>query len=266
MRKTRFLIFFGGFVIYLFLLRPVADWISPITTRVEAQTVTAAMQELANSFTALNTFTAGIVVNSVTGLTAAITPNAAGGTDVGSAAKPFANIYLGGSATNNFKFTGTAGQATTVTMPDPLVGTNLVTSPSPVSAVTPTLAPTVAKCGSLILVGQSAGEVVTLPAPVVGCAFNFVITVSNSTNSNEIRTDSGSHFLLGAVEHSADGIAPLTFWADGSSIQAIKMDGAHLGGLAGSWFHVWAISTTVWEITGTNECTSPCTTAFNATP
>lgn len=55
---------------------------------------------------------------SITGLTGAFTPNAAGGTDIGSAAKPFANIYVGGSATNNIKVTGTATAARTVTLPD----------------------------------------------------------------------------------------------------------------------------------------------------
>jgi hypothetical protein len=55
---------------------------------------------------------------SITGLTGAFTPNAAGGTDIGSAAKPFANIYVGGSPTNNIKVTGTATAARTVTLPD----------------------------------------------------------------------------------------------------------------------------------------------------
>jgi hypothetical protein len=55
---------------------------------------------------------------SITGLTGAFTPNAAGGTDIGSAAKPFANLYIGGSATNNIKVTGTATAARTLTIPD----------------------------------------------------------------------------------------------------------------------------------------------------
>jgi hypothetical protein len=55
---------------------------------------------------------------SITGLTGAFTPNAAGGTDIGSASKPFANLYIGGSATNNIKVTGTASAARTFTLPD----------------------------------------------------------------------------------------------------------------------------------------------------
>ena len=139
----------------------------------------------------------------------------------------------------------------------------------PVIAAAATLSPTCAQSGSLILMGQATGEVVTLPAASagnVGCWFEFVITTTNTSNYNEIRTNSSSNFLLGSVQHSATGIAALTFWADGSTIQAIKMDGAHLGGLIGSNFIVTEVSSTVWAISGTNEGTATMTTAFNATP
>ena len=136
----------------------------------------------------------------------------------------------------------------------------------PIIAAAATLSPTIAQCGSLIQMGATTGEVVTLPPPVQGCSFDFLITVTNTSNSNEIRTDSGSTFLAGSVAHSATGIAALTFWADGTSTQALKMDGAHLGGLIFSNFHVLANSATQWEISGTNLCTATCTTGFNATP
>ena len=38
--------------------------------------------------------------------------------DLGSPTAPFRNLYLGGSATNNFEFTGTATAARTITIPD----------------------------------------------------------------------------------------------------------------------------------------------------
>ncbi len=125
---------------------------------------------------------------------------------------------------------------------------------------------TAAQSGSVVLIGKTSGSVITLPVPVAGMTFDFVITVSNTTNSNEIKTDSSSTFLLGAVAHSATTIAPLMFWANGTSIQAIKMDGAHLGGLLGSYFHLVAVSGTVWSISGVNLGTSAMTTAFTATP
>ncbi len=55
----------------------------------------------------------------ISGLTSAITPNAAGGTDIGSAALPLANIYVGGAATNNNKITSAVtAAARTFTLPD----------------------------------------------------------------------------------------------------------------------------------------------------
>ena len=134
------------------------------------------------------------------------------------------------------------------------------------TAVASTLSPTcAANSGQQILVGATGGEVVTLPTPAVGCNFDFVISVSNTSAANEIETGA-SQYLIGEVQHCATGIACLDFWADGSATQAIKMDGAHLGGLKGSHFHVVGISTTVWEIFGTNLGTATMTTAFTATP
>ena len=112
-------------------------------------------------------------------------------------------------------------------------------------AAAATVALTQAQCGSLVYVGAATGEVVTLPTPAAGCSFDFVVTVSNTSNYNEIETGSASIFLLGEAQHCATGIACLDFWANGTSTEAIKMDGAHLGGLIGSHFHVSGNSSTV---------------------
>jgi hypothetical protein len=135
----------------------------------------------------------------------------------------------------------------------------------PIIAPAATLTLTNAQSGSLVQMGATTGEVVTLPTPVPGVNFTIAITVSNTSNYNEIQTPAGV-FLLGTVSHSASGIAPLNFWADGTSIRALKMDGAHLGGLIGSYFEIYAISTTQWVIGGTNLGTATMTTAFTATP
>ena len=71
----------------------------------------------ANTWTATQTF-AAIVATQLSGLTSPVTPNAVGGTTVGSAALPFNSVYLGAAATNNFKLTGTATAARTVTFQD----------------------------------------------------------------------------------------------------------------------------------------------------
>ena len=142
--------------------------------------------------------------------------------------------------------------------------TSLVQS-QPTIAAAATLSPTcAANSGSLIYFGATTGEVITLPAtPTPGCWFDFSITVSNTSNYNEIESGGSAIYFLGEAEHAASGIAPLDFYANGTSTIALKMDGAHLGGLIGSHFHVWGISATQWGISGTNEGTATMTTAFN---
>ena len=144
------------------------------------------------------------------------------------------------------------------------LSSTIVGGKQPLIAVAATKTLTAGQSGSLVLMGATTGEVITLPAPAVGLEYDIVITVSNTSNYNEIKTDAGTTYLLGEVAHSATGIAALTFWADGSTIVALKMDGAHLGGLIGSHFHLKCISTTQWEISGTNLGTATMTTAFNA--
>jgi hypothetical protein len=56
---------------------------------------------------------------SINGLTSAVTPNAAAGTDIGSTALPFANLYVGTAATNNNKITSAVTTAArTFTLPN----------------------------------------------------------------------------------------------------------------------------------------------------
>ena len=60
----------------------------------------------------------GLSVPQIQDLTAPLLPHTAGGTDLGSAALPFADVYVGGAATNNIKITGSATAARTFTLPD----------------------------------------------------------------------------------------------------------------------------------------------------
>jgi hypothetical protein len=82
-----------------------------------------------NSFGALSNFGA-ITVTSITALTNATTPNAAGGTTIGSASLPFSSYYVGGAATNNFQITGTATAARVMTLPDVTSATFVVAGTS----------------------------------------------------------------------------------------------------------------------------------------
>ena len=88
---------------------------------------------------------------SIIGLTAASTPNAAGGTTLGSAALPFSAVYIGAAATNNIDLTGTATGARTATFPDASIT---------VSGITLTSCSTSASCASPA-VESTVGKIVT---------------------------------------------------------------------------------------------------------
>lgn len=76
---------------------------------------TVAELNLAQSWTAAQSFGAGDIL-----------PSAAGATDLGSTALPFGNLWLGTAATNNFKFQPAAtAAARVISMPDPLGAVNM---------------------------------------------------------------------------------------------------------------------------------------------
>ena len=96
-------------------------------------------------------FTGAIKLASITGLTGQITPNAAGGIDVGTASLPFSGVRIGAAATNNIRVTGTATGARTATLPDntgTLSETNLAETFSGAKTFSD---------GTLLLAGSSSG-------------------------------------------------------------------------------------------------------------
>lgn len=91
-----------------------------------------------NTLTVTNAFTAATVnatgnifANSGVVTGAGIRPPSAGSGDLGSAALPWGNLWLGTAATNNFKFQPAAtAAARVISIPDPLGPTNLVLTPA----------------------------------------------------------------------------------------------------------------------------------------
>lgn len=106
--------------------------------------------------------------------------------------------------------------------------------------------------GSLCLFDLATGVVYTLPAPVVGMYFDFMATVSVTSNAHKTITDAATTFLVGGV-----GILSLTvaeagdfFVANGTTHRAISEDGATKGGLVGGGYRLTCISATKWSISG----------------
>ena len=106
--------------------------------------------------------------------------------------------------------------------------------------------------GSLCLFDRAAGIVYTLPTPIVGMKFEFLVTVAVTSNAHKVITAAATQFLLGGIIMGDVTVAQSGdyFEADGSTHVAISAAGTTTGGLLGERYSLTAISTTQWVIHG----------------
>lgn len=118
--------------------------------------------------------------------------------------------------------------------------------------------------GALCLMDRAAGVVYTLPTPVIGMQYEFLVTVSVTSNAHKIITNSiTTQFLLGEVlMYSTATASPAGFAANGTTIAALSANGSTTGGLIGERYIVTALSTTQWAITGVQVGSGTLATAF----
>ncbi len=111
---------------------------------------------------------------------------------------------------------------------------------------------TAEESGSLCLLNDAAGVVFTLPAPVVGARFEFLVTVAVTSNAHKVITNAGTVFLLGGIIMGDVTVATSGdyFEANGSTHVAISAAGATTGGLLGERYQCTCISATQWVIEG----------------
>lgn len=106
--------------------------------------------------------------------------------------------------------------------------------------------------GSTFLLAKADGIVFTLPAPVVGLEYEFLVTTAVTSNAYSIDTDAASTFLAGVVITGiGDAATTETSAADGTTIVSLDMNGSTKGGLIGSYVKVKCVSSTQWMVTGT---------------
>jgi hypothetical protein len=119
--------------------------------------------------------------------------------------------------------------------------------------------------GALVLLGVASGATVTLPAPSEGMQFDVSVSVSRTSNSYKIITNSASVFLLGAYMAGDATIATSgdIFTGDGSTHVALTFDGDTKGGLVGGHLRFTAISATQWFVEGLAIGTGTMATAFS---
>lgn len=107
------------------------------------------------------------------------------------------------------------------------------------------------EAGAMCCFDAAAGVVYTLPTPIAGMTFEFVTTVTITSNAAKIITNLATEFLLGAVSLVNDAATTAeSFLANGTTIRACSSNGTTTGGVAGDRYRITAISSTVWFIEG----------------
>lgn len=133
-----------------------------------------------------------------------------------------------------------------------------------------TLTLSAGQSGMTFLFDRAAGIVYTLPKPVPGMTFDFVVTVTITSNAATVVTDGASTFIQGNIIGNVSGAASnaaanLTGWVcNGTSHIKVTMNGTTTGGILGSRLHFVAVSSTVWQVDGlaiqTVAIATPCST------
>lgn len=107
------------------------------------------------------------------------------------------------------------------------------------------------EAGAMCCFDSAAGVVYTLPPPVAGMTFEFVTTVTITSNAAKVITDASTTFLLGAVALVNDGATTAeSFLANGTTIRACSSNGTTTGGVAGDRYRLTALNSTQWFIEG----------------
>jgi hypothetical protein len=122
---------------------------------------------------------------------------------------------------------------------------------------------TTRESGALCLFDRAAGIVYTLPPPVVGMTFEFLVTTTVTSNAAKVITDAGTTFIVGGIsaQHQTPGSQD-QFTADGTTIRAISTNGSTTGGIQGESYTLTAISSTQWGIRGQTVTSGTAATPF----
>jgi len=107
--------------------------------------------------------------------------------------------------------------------------------------------------GMTCLFDRAAGIVYTLPATANnGTYFDFLTTVSITSNAAKVITGLSTQFMLGGVIFGSATLAEGggLFAANGTTIVAISSNGSTTGGLIGSSYRLTKHSDTIWGISG----------------
>lgn len=117
--------------------------------------------------------------------------------------------------------------------------------------------------GQRFALDRASGTSYTLPTPVVGLAFDFVVTVLQTSGANVIVTSAAGIFLTGAIQaFSGEAVTPsatlgpFQFAPNGTTHIKFSSNGTTTGGGIGSTFRVTCLSATLWMFEGISKSPS----------
>jgi hypothetical protein len=126
---------------------------------------------------------------------------------------------------------------------------------------TRTLAPE--ESGALCIFDSASGIVFTLPAPVVGLQYEFLVKTTITSNSAKVLTDAATTFIVGGAALVNSGATTGQFFAaNGTTHRSINGNGTTTGGIQGDRYRFTCISSTQWAVDAVCNQTGTAATPF----
>jgi len=112
--------------------------------------------------------------------------------------------------------------------------------------------------GATVVFDRAAGIVFTLPAPIVGLYYDFVITTTITGGAAEVITNTGTVFMQGTVSMALEATTPGAnpgpkfFSGNGTAHVKISQNGSTTGGIKGTAFRLTCTGATdnAWTASG----------------
>jgi hypothetical protein len=158
----------------------------------------------------------------------------------------------GAVTTGNLVVNGTAAITGAITGLEPVVNVTGSTS-----------SPTQAQSGTTFTLNRAAGCTVTLPTPVVGTNYSWIVSTSVTSNSYKIITSAGSVYMQGVDNASyATAGAGAMFQGNGTSHISFNCNGTTTGGLIGTTITAYCLTSTLWHVVAQNFGSGTLATSF----
>ena len=115
---------------------------------------------------------------------------------------------------------------------------------------------------SNVIFNSATGFTVTLPAPVVGATFNFIIGTVATSGSHKIITSAGTVFLTGGV-YFDKSLTITRYDGNNSTHVSLNFNGTTTGGATiGDTVTLTCVSATSWTVEGTVTASGTLATPF----